>query len=55
MEMQTEYNVSAIPTVIIFDNGIEKTRFEPNIMFQLNADKKDIQNSIDTLMLNKFN
>ena len=54
MEIQTEYNVSAIPTVIIFDNGIEKTRFKPNIMFQLEADKKMVQHSVDTITLNKF-
>ena len=54
MEIQTEYNVSAIPTVIIFDNGIEKTRFEPNVMFQLEADKKTVQHSVDTITLNKF-
>jgi hypothetical protein len=54
MKLQIEYNVIAIPTVIIFENGEERERFEPNIMFQLDADKKDIQNSIDTLILNKF-
>ena len=54
MDIQTEYNVSAIPTIIIFDNGIEKERFLPNIMFQLEVDKKIIQNSIDTITLNKF-
>ena len=54
MDIQTEYNVSAIPTVIIFDNGVEKERFQPNIMFQLEANKKIIQNSIDTINLNKF-
>ena len=54
MGIQTEYNVSAIPTIIIFDNGIEKERFLPNIMFQLEVDKKIIQNSIDTITLNKF-
>ena len=54
MDIQTEYNVSAIPTIIIFDNGIEKTRFIPNIMFQLEVDKKIIQNSVDTITLNKF-
>ena len=53
-DTQAEYNVSAIPTVIIFDNGIEKVRFNPNIMFQLDADKKTIQNSVDTITLNKF-
>ena len=54
MDIQTEYNVSAIPTIIIFDNGIEKERFLPNIMFQLEVDKKIIQNSVDTITLNKF-
>ena len=54
MDIQTDYNVTAIPTVIIFDNGIEKTRFKPNIMFQLEADKKTVQHSVDTITLNKF-
>ena len=54
MDIQTDYNVTAIPTVIVFDNGIEKTRFKPNIMFQLEADKKTVQHSVDTITLNKF-
>ena len=53
-DIQMEYNVSAIPTVIIFDNGVEKVRFNPNIMFQLDANKKVVQNSVDTIILNKF-
>ena len=53
-DLQTEYNITAIPTVVIFDNGVEKERFNANIMFQLEADKKVIQNSIDTIILNKF-
>ena len=54
MDVQMDYDISAIPTVIIFDNGEEKERFKPNVMFQLEASKKTIQNSIDTLTLNKF-
>ena len=54
MDIQTKYSVTAIPTIIIFDNGIEKARFLPNIMFQLEADKKVIQISVDTITLNKF-
>ena len=54
MDIQTKYNVSAIPTVIVFDNGVEKERFLPNIMFQLEADKKVIQNTVDTITLSKF-
>ena len=53
-KIQKEYNVIAVPTVIVFENGKEKERFNPNIMFQLDADKKTIQHSVDTLVLNKF-
>ena len=54
MDVQTDYNVTAIPTIIIFDNGIEKERFNPNVMFKLEADKKTVQHSVDTITLNKF-
>ena len=54
MDIQIHYNVTAIPTVIIFDNGVEKCRFNPNVMFKLDADKKTVQYSVDTITLNKF-
>ena len=54
MDVQNDYNVTAIPTIIIFDNGIEKERFNPNVMFKLEADKKPVQHSVDTITLNKF-
>ena len=53
-KLQAEYNISAVPTIVLFDNGVEKERFNANIMFQLEADKKIIQNSINTITLNKF-
>tara|TARA_R100000781_G_scaffold9112_1_gene7937 strand:- start:801 stop:1202 length:402 start_codon:yes stop_codon:yes gene_type:complete len=54
MDIQIDYNVTAIPTIIIFDNGVEKERFNPNVMFKLDADKKTVQHSVDTITLNKF-
>ena len=53
--LQKEYNVTCIPTVIIFESGDEKERFKANIMFELEATKKDVQKSIDKIMLAKFN
>ena len=53
-KLQADYKISAVPTVVVFDNGVEKERFNANIMFQLEADKKTIQTSIDTIILNKF-
>ena len=54
VELQEKHSILSVPTVIIFDNGVEKCRFKANIMFQLEADRKVIQNSIDTIMLSKF-
>ena len=53
-KVQKEYNISAVPTVLVFENGEERERFNPNIMFQLDVDRKTIQNSVDTIILNKF-
>ena len=54
MDVQMNYNVTDIPTVFIFDNGVEKERFSANVMFKLDADKKTVQHSVDTITLNKF-
>jgi len=53
-DVQNQYKVTSVPTVIVFDNGVEKTRFNPNIMMQLPATKKDIQKTIDNITLSKF-
>tara|TARA_R110002012_G_scaffold99317_1_gene237242 strand:+ start:2001 stop:2390 length:390 start_codon:yes stop_codon:yes gene_type:complete len=53
--LQNKYEVVSIPVIIIFESGKEKQRFLPNIMFELDATKKDIQKSIDELMIAKFN
>ena len=55
MNLQSKFNVTAIPTLIIFENGEEKSRFVPNVMFQLEVDSKTVQKNIDKLMLAKFN
>ena len=43
MDLQAEYEITAIPTVIIFNNGNIEETFKANIKFQLEADKKDVQ------------
>ena len=53
-DVQKKYKVTAIPTVIIFDNGVEQERFNPNIMMQLAATKKKVQKSIDNITFSKF-
>ncbi len=55
MKLQQEYNISAIPTLIIFNNGNVEEEIKPNIMFQLEADKKEVQGKVDDIILKQFN
>ena len=54
MDLQSENNIKAIPTVVIYNNGIEVKRFEPSVMFTLEVGKKEIQESVDSVVLSKF-
>ena len=53
-DIQGNFKVTSVPTVIIFDNGVEQTRFNPTIMMQLDATKKEVQAGIDKITFNKF-
>ena len=53
-KLQEKHNIKSVPTVIIFDEDNEVTRFEANIMMQLEATKKDIQEEIKKIYLAKF-
>jgi len=53
-DLQSKYKVTSVPTIIVFDNGVEQNRFNPNIMMELNATKKEVQSVIDEITFNKF-
>ena len=53
-DIQGNFKVTSVPTVIIFDNGVEQSRFNPTIMMQLDASKKEVQTVIDIITFNKF-
>ena len=53
-DLQEKHSIMAVPTVIIFDNNIEITRFQANIMLQLDATKNEIQQAVDKVHLAKF-
>ena len=54
IELQEKHSIMAVPTIIVFDNDIEITRFQANIMMKLEATNKEIQNAIDKVHLAKF-
>tara|TARA_R110002012_G_scaffold38092_1_gene106408 strand:- start:3270 stop:3650 length:381 start_codon:yes stop_codon:yes gene_type:complete len=55
MDLQTEFEITSIPTIIIFNNGNIEETFNANIMFQLEAEKKDVQAKVDEIILKQFN
>ena len=54
IELQEKHSIMAVPTVIVFDNNIEIARFQANIMMQLDATNKEIQDAINQVHLAKF-
>ena len=50
---QKEYGIVVVPTIIVF-NGEEVERFQANIMMQMEATRKEVQNVIDEIIYSDF-
>lgn len=50
----SEYKIVVVPTLIVFNNGEEVKRFQANIMMQMEATKKEVQESIDEIIMESF-
>ena len=53
-EMQKEYKIVVVPTIIIFNDEEEVKRFQANIMMQLEASKEDVQEAVDEIIMSAF-
>jgi len=53
-ELKEKHKIMSVPTIIIFDEGIEVKRFEANLMMKLTCTKKEIQKEIEKIILAKF-
>ena len=49
-----EYKIVVVPTIVIFNNNEEVKRFQANIMMSMEATKKEVQNSIDEIVMEAF-
>ena len=47
-------NIVVVPTVIIFNDGLEVKRFQANIMMELSASKEEVQEAIDDILMGSF-
>lgn len=48
------YKIVVVPTIVIYRDGEEVTRFQANIMMQMETEQKEIQNYIDELLMEDF-
>ena len=52
--MQAKHKIVVVPTVIVFNDGEEVERFQANIMMQLEATQKDVQEAVDEVIMSAF-
>tara|TARA_Y100001951_G_scaffold77802_1_gene65197 strand:+ start:307 stop:630 length:324 start_codon:yes stop_codon:yes gene_type:complete len=51
---QTKYKIAVVPTIIIFKDGEEATRFQADLSFKMLATKEEVQEAIDELLMSDF-
>ena len=52
--LQEKYNIEVLPTLVVINNSQEVCRFTGNLLFQLNVNKKQVQEKIDSIIISKF-
>ena len=50
----SEYKIVVVPTIVVFNNNEEIKRFQANIMMTMDATKKEVQDSIDEIIMEAF-
>ena len=53
-ETQKEYKIAVVPTIIIFKDGEEVSRFQADLSFKMVATKEEVQEEIDNQLMSDF-
>ena len=53
-KLQSEHKIVVVPTIIVFNEGEEVKRFQANIMMQIDANKEDVQEAVDEIIMSDF-
>mgnify|MGYP003664724559 FL=1 len=53
-QLQAEHKIVVVPTIIVFNEGKEVKRFQANIMMQIDANKSDVQEAVDEIIMSDF-
>ena len=49
-----KYKIVVVPTIVIYKDGDEVERFQANIMMQMEATQKEVQEKIDEILMEDF-
>jgi len=49
-----EYKIVVVPTLVVFNNNEESKRFQANIMMTMEATRKEVQESVDEIIMEAF-
>ena len=53
-DIAKEYKIAVVPTIIIFKDGEEVARFQADLSFKMLATRKEIQETIDEILMSDF-
>ena len=53
-DLQKQYKIVVVPTILILDDGEEVGRFQANIMMVMEATKEEVQGKIDEIIMSDF-
>ena len=53
-EMQKEYKIAVVPTIIIFKDEEEVARFQADLSFKMVATREEVQEEIDNQLMSDF-
>ena len=53
-KMQVKHKIAAIPTIIVFKDGIEVARFQADLSFKMMATREEVQEEIDNILMSDF-
>ena len=53
-KMQVKHKIAAIPTIIVFKDGVEVARFQADLSFKMMATREEVQEEIDNILMSDF-
>jgi len=53
-EMASKHKIAVIPTIIIFKDGEEVSRFQADLSFKMVATREEVQEEIDSQLMSDF-